>query len=1262
MILQPMNVLEIKANDIENWILNEKISSRSRLSVFLRKLINSTNKKITRIDFLGNDDSQRPGWDGWIESNYATPWIPDGYSGWEFGTNENIKGKADGDFEKSLNAHSSDSSNITFIFVTPRRWPGKDKWIQQKKDLNKWKDVRVYDANDLEQWLEQSLPAKYWLANEAKLPTKSVASLDSVWREWANVCEPKLNVSFFTNLFKLHEEKIRTYLTNLPEKPFYIAADSTIEAIAFLSALFSNSELISFRDNCIVLKQVNVFPQLVQESMDFIAITDNENVEKELAQYSQQIHSFVVYPKNGRIHNFDLELEILDSITFIKSLEELGYHYDEAQALAKKSGYSLTVLRRQLSKSAAIKKPEWVDEHNQALIPFLFAGMWDSNNLNDIFILEAFSKNLPYELLEEELQKSLHLNDSPVWAEGSHRGVVSKIDLLFAITHYITKADLVRFFENAKLVLGEDYHVLDLPEDQQGEANDKKCQYSEVLRKGIGETLILLAVHGNELFRSRFDFDCEHETAKLVEALFSPLSLNTLQAQSSFFSVYAEASPEVFLDIIEDDLKTDKYFLKLMKPVSTNIFSRSNYTDLLWALEKLAWDKLTVARVVKILAQLSKEEITDNYYNKPFNSLSGIFRAWLPATNVDTQERIQLLKELVRKFPDIGWRICISEFPSTSPQTAFPASKCIWRKNCSQNTVTNQDVNNFMNAAVEIALTWASYTFEQLLDLVNNIHCLTTKQQDKIWDLINDWAVNKATETEKIAMREKLRITVLSRRAKKHSNRITFSELGEQAYVALEPKELIDKYYWLFKSYWVEFSADEKADVQNMNFEEREGLINQKRVVALKEILREKELSGILELSLKGDCAFMIGLLLRRFIFSSDEESVQLIKLALEFFKKNAHINYKNIIRGLLSESDDNTSLFESLSGYLDDSDKLQVYLEAPFGSQVWSLLDSLDEHYRQEYWNQIDTSYCQNINESEYVVRCLLSANRPQTAFLYLSNNLQQISPEVIFEILTAMLLSTAKNENNPPDSYQLGIAFSQISNCETLSLEKKANLEFQYIDALAPYGRKSVNCSINSLERYLEEHPEFIVQLISKFRKRDDGVEDENEAIDKQLARSYWYTLEALSRIPGEDNSGKIDTEKLELWVKRVISLAEKNGRRNMAEFYIGKLLGHCQNGEDGIWPCEGVRDLVEDMHSLKMIEGMYIEKYNSRGVTSRSFSDGGTQEWTIAEQYQSWSRELAISHNFVATKLLSYLAKTYQDEAKMSDTESRLLKHLR
>ena len=836
--------------------------------------------------------------------------------------------------------------------------------------------------------------------------------------------------------------------------------------------------------------------------------------------------------------------------------------------------------------------------------------------------------------------------------------------MLFAIASYITKADLERFFKIAKLVLGEDNPALDLPEDQQWQANiyDKKRQYSKGLRNSIGEMLILLAVHGNELFKSRLAFNCEEAVNKLVEELFSPLNLRVLLAQSSDFSVYAEASPKVFLSIIENDLKTDKQFLELIQSVSTNIFSSPKYSDLLWALEKLAWDKSTVTRVVKILAQLSQKEINDNYRNKPFSSLLGIFRSWCPATNINTQERIQLLKELVRKFPDIGWRICISQFLGSFPQTAFPASKCIWRNNCGPNTVTKKDVYDFRNAAVEIALTWASYTFEQLLDLVSHIYGLTTEQQDKIWLLIEDWALNQATESEKITMREKLRTTVLSTRAKRYSNRITFTELGEQVYITLEPKELIDKHFWLFASHWVDDSADEIENAQNMDFEEREEIISQKRVIALKEILQEKGLSGILELSLKGDCASTIGFLLRRFVFSSDEESVQLIKLALESFKKDAHINYKKIIWGLLSEGDDNTSLFESLSGYLDDSGKVQVYLQAPFGSQVWRLVDSLDGNYQQEYWEKIVPSYCPNINEVEEAVKYLLLANRPQTAFLYVNLILKKISPKVIFDILSAMLLPTSKDENNPPDSYRLGVAFSQISEYEMLSLEQKASLEFAYIEVLAPCGLKSENCSIKNLERYLEEHPEFFVQLISELSKRDDGEDDRSENINKKEFRAKCFdALGALSHIPGEDNSGKINTEKLEEWVKQVISLAENNGCRNIAEYYIGKLLGHCQNGEDGIWPCEGVRDLVEDIHSKNMIEGMYIEKRNSRGVTSRSFGDGGAQEWRIVEQYQDWSRQLAITHPFVADELLGQLAKSYQNEAEMWDNEHRLDMHL-
>ena len=95
--------LTIKANNIEQWV-SHNIPARSRLAVFLRTLVHSTGGSLIKVDFPGNDDAERPGWDGFIEASEGTPWVPAGRSGWEFGTNEAPKAKAEGDFKKSVKA------------------------------------------------------------------------------------------------------------------------------------------------------------------------------------------------------------------------------------------------------------------------------------------------------------------------------------------------------------------------------------------------------------------------------------------------------------------------------------------------------------------------------------------------------------------------------------------------------------------------------------------------------------------------------------------------------------------------------------------------------------------------------------------------------------------------------------------------------------------------------------------------------------------------------------------------------------------------------------------------------------------------------------------------------------------------------------------------------------------------------------------------------------------------------------------------------
>ena len=166
--------LTIRARDIECWA-DRNLEARSLLAVLLRKLIHSTGQELSSVDFPGYDNAERKGWDGQIDAGAAMPWIPYGKSGWEFGCNEDPKKKAEGDYANRVAAVlPQERAEINFVFVTPRNWPGKQKWVKEKQALGEWRSVRAYDANDLEQWLEQSIPAQGWFAKQIDIPNEGV--------------------------------------------------------------------------------------------------------------------------------------------------------------------------------------------------------------------------------------------------------------------------------------------------------------------------------------------------------------------------------------------------------------------------------------------------------------------------------------------------------------------------------------------------------------------------------------------------------------------------------------------------------------------------------------------------------------------------------------------------------------------------------------------------------------------------------------------------------------------------------------------------------------------------------------------------------------------------------------------------------------------------------------------------------------------------------------------------------------------------------
>ncbi|MDA9426244.1 addiction module antitoxin [Bradyrhizobium sp. CCBAU 53380] len=1278
--------LTIKANDIERWA-SHNIPARSRLAVFLRKLVHSTGAGLLKVDFPGNDDAERPGWDGFVESTEGTPWVPAGRSGWEFGTNEDPKGKAKDDFNKSVKAiEKKQRAETTFVFVTPRRWPGKASWAAAKQAKGVWKDVRAYDASDLEQWLEQSLPGQAWFANETHIPAHHVRSLDACWTDWANVSTPQLTGALFSSAIEATKRTILSRLSRPSEGPILIAADSTDEALAFLAQLLSErggEELASYRDRVLVFDEPGVLPRLAAGAQTFIPVAFTREVERELAPYAKSMHSIVVYPRNVATTEPDIVLQPANYDTFNKALEEMGKDRDEISRLANASGRSLTVLRRQLSTIPAVRTPDWAADGGTAvsLVPFLFVGSWNSQNETDKLGLSLLAGNRSYDELEKECQSLTRLNDAPVWSLGTYRGVISKIDLLHAIAGAVTPNDLERYYSMARMVLGEDDPALDLAEDQRWAASihGKTREFSSAFRRGISETLVLLAVHGGFLFKSRLGVDTEIEAMRVVRDLLpTPLTTRILEANDRDLPTYAEAAPDEFLSILERDLKSqDPAVLGLLRPADTSIFGRSpSRTGLLWALEGLSWNPATLPRAAYILARLAEVEISDNWVNKPTNSLESIFRAWMPQTAANHQQRVDLMKKLAEKFPDVAWKICVAQF-GTHGQVGHYSHKPRWRPDgygYGEPFSTWPPIVDFRRAMVEMALTWKDHSLPMLCDLVNRLPDLTETDQGRVWALVEAWAKTKANDAEKAALREKIRVSTLSRRAarraKSSAKAADLATAGKAAYAALEPSDLLNKHAWLFRDGWVEESADEIEDIEKIDFRKREERIKDLRIEALREILQQRGLGGILEASERGKASWVIGVLLASTVLR-EQELQELLPLALSpiLAGKEENYSYKNLIGGVLralADEDRREAILKSVASSLPDEGVVQLYLLAPFGKSTWKLVDTLGEDSQAKYWSEVAPDWIQDsdtgINEG---VERLLKANRPRAAFSCIRFDQGKLDTEVLFRLLLAM----AEGGGDQPGQYMLEQyyvqeAFKRLNTSPALTLDQKAGLEFAYVDVLSRRWGTGESYGIPNLERYVEAHPELFVQAITWTYKRKDGATDPVEFQVppdriKIMAERGYKLLEAIERIPGHNDLGELEVDRLAKWVASVRRSCAELGRAEAADAAIGRVLSCAPVGTDGVWPCEPVRDVMEDVQSESIMRGAHTGVFNSRGVHWRG--EGGDQERELAEKYRKWGQALQVSHPFVAARLLTALAQTYDHIASREDTEAEIRRRM-
>ena len=791
---------------------------------------------------------------------------------------------------------------------------------------------------------------------------------------------------------------------------------------------------------------------------------------------------------------------------------------------------------------------------------------------------------------------------------------------------------------------------------------DKAREISTPLRQGVAESLVLLSIHGSRLFGKRFGREPEHAVANLVQGLLTPLTPDGLLSQSSNLPLYAEAAPEVFLRIFEQDLVTaDPVVKSLMSPANHILFERGDRVDLVWALELLAWRPEWLARVVALLGALAELEPNDNLANKPSASLQAIFRSWMPQTAAPVELRIAVFDNtLVKEHPAIAWQIANAQFDPGQRYGDY-SQKPRWRDYALGfgEPVNGRDRHAFVIHCIETCLGWRPHDRGKLADLMEKVESLGPEFVEQLWNAVVEWAQD-ASDQDSAWLRERIRVST-GRTIRRNSREKPSEEINQgvsmarKAFDLLEPADPIWKHAWLFQNAWVDESWDELEE-EDLDIEARDRRTHSMRVKAAAEVFAECGYPGLLQLALSGNAAYVVGWAATEAM--QPKPVIDLLDAVLRDGDVLTSAPHQSFVSGVLKSMDgkEAISLAQQLWPQFGRRVGVKLLCLCEFDRLAWSEADRMGEDVADEYWANVSPSWGRYTRDDlNFAVSRLLEASRPSTAFDLAHLDWGRVESTHIRRTLIDLPRSVEPNLGRGQlDAYNIQEGLKVLNERAAFSQTERAQLEFQYLEL---FWREEDR--LPNLEKEIEDRPELFCEAIALvYRREDERASREPTPDQARMARVAFHLLDKLANVPGRLPDGTINATKLMEWVAKAQELCEKSGHKQMGDEQIGQLLANAPTGADDVWPCVPVREALEMVLNDDIQAGFVTGRRNSRGVQIRG--EGGAQERELATQYGTWAKACDYVYPRVAAALRE-LESSYEAEAQWHDRDSAVEKRL-
>jgi hypothetical protein len=1250
----------LDTDHIISWAMRQ--DSIGILPELFQGLIRATSPKSTFANFPSGKQIFNSGTDGFVSSLERSQYVPEGVSVWELGIRQDIKAKADEDYEKRTQKPKGyEPIESTFIFATPHSWPGKTDWVNEKKLEKKWKDVRAYDCSDLAGWFDTAeVIAREYAPIISYYPRDGIQTTKDFWFEWSGRENGmQLPPGIITSGREFQMSEIRNFLAgNANIKA--IKASSKDEAIAFVIACvmqFNEEEQANFFSRSLIVDSESNFRSISSKKQSLILIS---RVEKNQIIHRGPMESNHVFLPLGGDDAYSGDTITLPQISrdgIIKALKDVGFTDEEAQKFTRESGHSITILKRLLH--FPIVNSEWARPENiRTVIPAVLVGRWDEDKKGDKETLSAIAGE-EYEKVIENLIK-WKSNEVPfIYQIGNTWRLTSPLDAWANTSSFITKNDLKKLEEISLEVLRNIRPAFDLEPEKRQLASfyGKESNYSSWLREGLVQSLILIAIHGQGM-ELPINTTPQVWVDSIIIKLLSQAEGKLWASLNYVMPLIAEASPHSFLSSVEKSLhKENPEIIGMFEEEPSMITPQSHHTGLLWALEALAWMPDHLPRVTLILGKLARLDPGGTLSNRPINSLRSIFLPWMPQTFADLEKRDKALQLLVKYEPTIAWNVFISLLPRHH-DVAHPTHKTRWRlfgEKSEEKRVTYEEVWKNHSLIVKNLLSITEFSESKISQLVEAIDDLSPSDRNKIVDFIRE--NKKNIEQVDYSIWHQLRKILGRHRSYPESNwALPESELNaiDSLYKELAPTDLVQTYKWMFNENWPEFPGG--FNHNDINHESQEAFIKEKRIEGLKAIYDKYDLKIIEELANEVKEKWIFGDTAAHII---DEEN-DILKFLSEkrLLDKDLYLIWGFILKKeQLNGFEWAINLFNKLKekGYSNIA-LANFLIPLKQGQQLWNFLENENSEILQHYWSTLRPfTYNLSIEEKQYALEKLLSVNRGLTALAESYRDINGLPIELVIKILEAGVVA---KENIRFPSHEIEHIFDALDKRNDVDRTTLARLEWKYLSVLVG---NYTSRKPKILHEELSASPEFFIEILKliykpkSYDETTDRLSDEEKKAIVRIAEQAYNLLTSWKKVPGTDNENNIDTTKLRSWVNQVRDLALKEERLTPADIHIGKLFAHFPQTKKEQWPPDIICELIDTINSDAITRNFGTEIFNMRGFSSKAPYEGGDRERNLAQYFMSLAEKINYKWPITANVFFD-LAKGYEADAIREDERAK------